>query len=104
VARGDRPVPAIEQALFAAAPGSLVGPLEVATPAGTEVHLYKVIARDAAWTGDPASLSTRLEADLAAAPVTAAEVERWSVRVRREHGVRWFAPDGSPLRVPGVPR
>jgi parvulin-like peptidyl-prolyl isomerase len=104
VSRGDLPVPAIEQALFSAAPGALVGPIEVATAGGLEVHLYKVVARDAPWTGDAGALAARLEADLAATPVTAAEVERWSVRVRREYGVRWFAPDGSALRLPGVAR
>jgi hypothetical protein len=104
IARGDLAVPEVERALFAAAPGALVGPLEVATPSGVEVHLYKVVSHDAAWTGDPASIAARLEADLRASPVAAAEVERWSTRARREHGVRWFAPDGTALPVPGAPR
>jgi hypothetical protein len=103
IARGDLP-PAVEAALFAAAPGSVVGPIDVAAPAGPEVHVYKVLARDAAWVGDPAALAARLEADLKSSPVGAAEVERWSARARREHGVRWYAPDGTLLRAPGAPR
>ncbi len=100
VVAGDLP-PDVEGPVFQAPPGSLVGPLSVAGPGGTaEVHLYKVIAHEAPWQGDPAALGPRLEEDLRSSPVSAAEYARWSARARREHGVRYFAPDGSLLREP----
>jgi hypothetical protein len=104
IARGDLVFPDVEAALFAAPLGTVVGPLEVAASGGREWHLYKVVERTAAWGGDPATLRSRLEADLAASPVTRSEYDRWATRVRRRFGVRTFAPDGSPLRVPGDAR
>lgn len=100
ISRGDLP-DAVERPLFVAAPGSIVGPLAVEGAGGTEVHLYKVIAREPPWAGEPATLAARLEEDLVAKPVTAAEHERWAVRTRREKGVRWYAPDGTLLPGPG---
>ncbi|MFO0934068.1 MAG: peptidylprolyl isomerase [Planctomycetota bacterium] len=97
IARGDLARPELEAALFAAAPGSVLGPLEVATGAAVEWHLYKVVERVPAWGGAPSSLLPRLEDDLAKAPVTRAEFERWSSRTRARYGVRYFAPDGSVL-------
>jgi parvulin-like peptidyl-prolyl isomerase len=98
IGRGDLVVPGVETALFGAAEGALVGPIEVATPAGTEFHLYRVVERRAPWTGTKDALLARLEEDLARSPVTRAEYDRWSARTRREYGVRYFAPDGSVLR------
>lgn len=98
MARGDLAIPSLEEALFAAAPGAVLGPIEVTTPAGTEWHLYKVVERLPAWPGDPATLRERVEADLARSPVTRAEYERWASAARRRHGVSVFAPDGSVLR------
>lgn len=99
VARGDLAVPAVEAALFAAAPGTVVGPLEVSTAAGREWHLYKVVERLAPWSGDAASLRDQLEADLARTPVSTTEYDRWAASARRRHGVTVFAPDGSVLRT-----
>lgn len=104
LARGDLGVPAVEEALFAAAPGALLGPFEVATPEGPEWHLYRVAERVPPWSGAPEALAQRLESDLVADPVTRAEYERWATRVRRAFRVTYFAPDGSVLRVPGSGR
>ena len=44
--------------------------------------------------------TTVLEADLVKNPLGRSEYERWAARARREHGVRIFAPDGTPLPAP----
>jgi len=98
IGRGDLAVPGIEDALFRAAPGSLVGPLEVTVAGRSEFHLYRVVDRTAPWAGPPDALLVRLEEDLRQQPVTRAEYDRWSARTRRTYGVRYFAPDGSVLR------
>ncbi|MBL9086139.1 MAG: peptidylprolyl isomerase [Planctomycetia bacterium] len=97
IARGDLARPDLEAALFGAAPGTVLGPLEVRSGAAVEWHLYKVVERVPAWGGPPSSLLPRLEDDLAKSPVTRAEFERWSSRTRARYGVRYFAPDGSVL-------
>ena len=104
IARGDLAVPTLENALFAAREGSVVGPLEVRTPLGPEWHLYRVVARIQPWVGDPASLAARLEDDLVKNPLLPEEYDRWATRARREAGVVYFAPDGSVLRPTGVRR
>jgi parvulin-like peptidyl-prolyl isomerase len=98
IGRGDLAFPAVEEALFRAALGAVVGPLEVTVAGVTELHLYKVVDRQPPWTGGPDVLLPRLEEDLVRNPVTRAEYDRWSSRTRRAHGVRYFAPDGSVLR------
>ena len=102
--RGDLRDPAVEQALFAAPPGALVGPLEVRAGSGTEFHLYRVAEHVAPWSGDGAALLVRLEVDLEASPVGRPEYERWAAKTRREANVKCFAPDGSVLRPPGKDR
>lgn len=97
VARGDLARPELEAALFGAAAGTTVGPLEVRTGERVEWHLYKVVEKVPAWGGTPSSLLPRLEQDLTTSPVTRAEFERWSTRARARYGVRYFAPDGSVL-------
>ena len=97
IARGDLPRPELEAALFGAPPPTVLGPLEVPAGSAVEWHLYKVVERLPAWTGAPAALMPRLEDDLARAPVTRAEFERWSSRTRARYGVRYFAPDGRVL-------
>lgn len=97
IGRGDLARPELEAAVTAAAPGSLVGPLEVRTAAGVEWHLYKVVDRLPAWGGAPGDQLARLEEDLRKNPLTRAEYERWRGRTRTAFGVRTFAPDGSVL-------
>lgn len=97
VARGDLARPELEAALFGAAPGTVVGPLEVRAGATSAWHLYKVVEKVPAWGGTPVQLLPRLEDDLAKHPVTRAEFERWSSRTRARYGVKYFAPDGSVL-------
>jgi hypothetical protein len=100
IARGDLARKDLEEQLFSAAPGTVVGPIPATTPRGPEVRLYKVVERTPPWAGDPASLAAILEADLVKNPLGRSEYERWAARARREHGVRIFAPDGSPLSLP----
>jgi hypothetical protein len=104
IARGDLAVTAVEDALFGAAAGSLVGPLSVAGAAGPEVHLYRVVEARPPWTGAPSALASALEDDLARRPLSRAEYERWAASARRRHGVAYFAPDGSALPGPGSTR
>jgi hypothetical protein len=100
IARGDLLRADLEALLFGAAPGSVVGPVDLDGPRGGEVHLYKVVERRAAWGAQGARLVAMLEDDLARAPVSRSELERWASRARREHAVVVFAPDGSRLRLP----
>lgn len=102
--RGDLPIPSLEAALFGAAPGTLVGPLEITTAQGREWHVYKIVERLPPWPGDAAALRDLVEADLAKSPVTKPEYDRWSTAARRRHGVAVFAPDGSVLRLDGSGR
>lgn len=99
IARGDLGRPALEAALFGAAAGSVVGPLEVPVGGASEWHLYKIVDRVAPWPGDPAGWRARLEEDLARAPVSRAEFQRWATNTRARYGVRYFAPDGTPLQA-----
>lgn len=104
VGRGDLPLRALEEALFGAPAGTLVGPLEVVTAQGREWHLYKIVQRLAPWPEDAAARRELVEADLTKSPVTKAEYERWATAARRRHGVAVFAPDGSVLRLDGSGR
>lgn len=95
--RGDMAaLPRIEQALFAAQPGALLGPFRVEAGGRTWFHLYKVMGRDEAWTQRGPALQEALEADLRREPVTAAERDTWRARLRAGGRVRYFRPDGSP--------
>jgi parvulin-like peptidyl-prolyl isomerase len=100
IVRGDLARKDLEAALFASAPGAVVGPFEVSGPRGTEWHLYRVVERLPPWGADPAVANRLLEEDLVKNPVGRSEYERWAARARRDAGVRYFAPDGSPLRLP----
>ena len=57
--RGDLAWPEVEQALFAAPAGGLVGPLRVETDGKVAWHLYKVVERQAPWPADPAARGPR---------------------------------------------
>ncbi|MGE0191668.1 MAG: peptidylprolyl isomerase [Planctomycetota bacterium] len=96
--RGDLAWPDVEAALFAAAPGGLVGPLRVEVDGKPAWHLYKVVERQAPWSGDAASRGPRLERDLVERPVEPAEYERWRARAAREAGVKLFTPAGQPWK------
>jgi hypothetical protein len=104
IGRGDLPSADAEAALFSAAAGAVVGPLEVSGAGGVEWHLFRVIEKIPAWTGAPGALLPRLEEDLAKNPVTTPEYDRWSARTRRAYAVRVFAPDGSVLSGAGSAR
>ena len=92
IARGDLAHPQVEAKLFAAAPGHLVGPLQVVVEGRRQFHLYKIIAKHPPWSGDLAAL----ERDLTEQPVRPAEVDRWRARAHREGGLVLYRPDGSP--------
>jgi peptidyl-prolyl cis-trans isomerase C len=95
IAPGDLALPGVEQRLFAARAGEVVGPLEVVLEGRRQWHVYKVVEREDPWPAGAAR--ARLETDLSRAPVDRAEYERWRERVRRAYDVRLFAPDGTPL-------
>ncbi len=96
--RGDLAWPDVEERLFRALPGELVGPLRVRVEPADAWHLYKVVGREPAWPDEPASRGARLEKDLLDHPVEAAEIERWRARAAREGRVERFRPDGRPWR------
>lgn len=94
IGRGDLAFPGVEERLFRARPGALVGPLEVRVEGRPQWQIYKIIEHQPAWSGDAAARRTRLESDLVAHPMTRAEYERWRARVRRDAEVRYYRPDG----------
>jgi hypothetical protein len=100
IARGDLAWPGVEERLFAAPVGSLLGPLEVVVDGVRQWHLYRVVSRTEPWAGTPGSFGPRLEKDLAERPAERGELESWRLRVRRERGVRYLAPDGTTFRPP----
>lgn len=102
IARGDLVHPGVEEALFAAPAGALVGPLAVEVDGVPQWHLYRVLEHAPAWAEGGGDLAARLEADLVAAPVGPGEVLRWRLRRRAERGIRYFRPDGTPW-TPGTP-
>jgi len=104
IARGDLTVPNVEELLFAASPGDLLGPIAVTIAGRTQWHLYKVIERLPAWTGTRAELLARLETDLAEQPLGRAEFERWRARMRRDFRTRVYDPQGRPVTLPSTGR
>lgn len=100
IARGDLALPGVEKRLFRAQPGQLVGPLQVQIEGRPQWHIYKVIARRPPWTMTGSALHAALERDLAKEAVSRAEFVRWREGIRRESGVTWFRPDGSPWEPP----
>jgi hypothetical protein len=101
IGRGDLAFPGVEERLFAASPGSLVGPLEVRVDGAPQWQIYRIVSRREAWQGSYESSWQRLEKDLAERPVAAAEFTRWRARVRRGDGVRYYRPDGRTWSPPG---
>ena len=100
IRRGDLAFPGVEERLFAARPGALVGPLQVQVDGAPQWQLYRVVERKPAWTGTYESNWQRIEKDLAERPVTPNEFERWRARVRRDGHVRYYRPDGREWSVP----
>jgi hypothetical protein len=99
--RGESALPGVEARLFAAAPGSIVGPLEIGAGPATRWHLYRVVERRDPWPASPPDLAERLERDLASVPPEPWEIGRWRERARRKAGVRVFAPDGTVIELDG---
>ncbi len=102
IGRGDLAYPGVEERLFAAQAGALVGPLEVNVEGKRQWQLYKIIRRMPAWEGRADAHWKRLETDLVDAPVDPGEYQRWQVRVRRDKGVALFRPDGRPWTPPAA--
>lgn len=100
IARGDLALRGVEKRLFQAQPGQLVGPLRVQIGGRPQWHIYKVIDRRPPWTMTGPALHAALEQDLAKEAVSRAEFVRWREGIRREAGVTWFRPDGSPWQPP----
>jgi hypothetical protein len=101
IARGDLAAyPVVEQKLFEAAPGSLLGPLRVNVEGTPQWQIYKVVRRDEPWRLSGQALSEALEEDLESRPMTRAEYEAWRLRLRKERAVRYFRPDGSGWQPP----
>ncbi len=94
IARGDLAFPGVEERLFRAQPGALVGPLEVKVQGKPQWQIYKIVSRREPWTGDAAARRARLEDDLLAEPMRPDEYERWRARAHRDSGVRLYGPDG----------
>ncbi len=100
IARGDLVIPGVEDQLFAAEAGALVGPIAVSLEGRTSWHLYKVIRRIPAWSGSRGELVAKLEEDLATYPVERPEFERWRARMRRDFRVTVYDPNGRPIGTP----
>lgn len=98
IGEGDLAFPGVEERLFAARPGALVGPLRVEVEGVPQWHLYKVVERQPAWPATPEARSTRLERDLVEHPVQPAEYERWRARAVRAGTLERYRPDGRPWR------
>ena len=103
IGRGDLAFPGVEQRLFAAPSGSLVGPLEVRVDGAPQWQIYRIVSRHEAWKGRYEANWRRLEEDLTERPVSSAEFARWRARVRRGRGVRYYRPNGS-VWEPPAPR
>lgn len=103
IGRGDLAYPGVEERLFAAQAGALVGPLEVRMEGRPQWQIYKVIRRVPAWQGGVEANWQELENDLIANPIDPGEFQRWQTRVRRAKGVTLFRPDGRPW-TPPAPR
>ena len=103
IGKGDLAYPGVEERLFAAKPGALVGPLEVRVEGTVQYQIYKVIRRHPAWDGRADGHWQRLEEDLVTNKIDPGEFQRWQTRVRRTNQVTLFRPDGRPW-TPPVPR
>lgn len=99
IARGDLAgFPIVEQRLFAARAGALLGPWRVRVDGRPQWQIYKLVRREEPWGMTGAALFRRLEADLVTQPVTQAELEAWQRHVRVQGNVRYLRPDGTPWR------
>lgn len=94
IGRGDLAFPGVEERLFRASKGSLIGPLEVRVRGKPQWQIYRIVERKPAWEGGYESNWKRLEKDLAERPISGPEFERWRARVRRDGAVRYYRPDG----------
>ena len=102
IGRGDLAYPGVEERLFAAEAGALVGPLEVRVEGTLQWQIYKVIRRAPAWEGAAESHWQQLEDDLVAHPIDPGEFQRWQARVRRAKDVTLYRPDGRPWTPPAA--
>ena len=102
VARGDLTLPAVEEALFAAKAGDLIGPIPVTIGGREQFHLYKVIERIPPWSGTRAEIMSRLEQDLSETKIQRNEFERWRARMRRDFRTRVFDPEGRTVILPSL--
>jgi hypothetical protein len=102
IARGDLALPGVEERLWEAPVGGIVGPLAVAAGRTTQWHLYKVVARIEPWAGDRAGLLQRLEKDLEEHPMGLQEYERWRARMHRDFRVEVLDPSGRPVLPPSL--
>ncbi|MDJ0974819.1 MAG: hypothetical protein QNJ98_10200 [Planctomycetota bacterium] len=99
IARGDLAgFPIVEQRLFAARPGALLGPWRVQVGGKPQYQIYKLVRREEPWQMTGAALFRRLETDLGTQPVTQAELEAWQRHVRIQGQARYLKPDGTPWR------
>ena len=89
VARGDLTLPVVEEALFAAKAGDLIGPIPVTIGGREQFHLYKVIERIPPWSGTRAEIMSRLEQDLSETKIQRDEFERWRARMRTTTCTSW---------------
>jgi hypothetical protein len=93
VARGDVPEKDAPERLFAASAGDVLDPVPFEAPGrGTHWQVYKVTR---AWRGDAApwtALAAKVEASIAASPVTGEEVVRWRRRAFARHRL---VPEGA---------
>ena len=94
IARGDLAHPHVEQQLFAARPGTVVGPIAVQAEGRSTWHVYRIVRQLPAWPRASGSVSARLEQDLRDRPFTRGEYERWRARAVKAHGVQTFRPGG----------
>lgn len=94
IGRGDLAYPGVEERLFAAKQGALVGPLRVNVEGREQFQIYKLIQRQPPWSGGAEANWQKLEKDLGARPVDQGEFERWRARTRRDAGLRFYRPDG----------
>lgn len=98
--RGDLAFPGVERLLFDAQSAQVVGPLEVRVEGKRQWQIYKIIRRQAAWSGGYEPNYQRLETDLKTTLVDSGEYSRWRVRTRRDAGVRYYRPDGRLWEAP----
>jgi hypothetical protein len=91
--REDFNSPSVADAVLAAAPGEVVGPLLTGGgPAAGVWQIYRVEQRHAPLRGSAGELTERVERDLETRPVAVGEYERWRRRVLLRHGFHAAPP------------